>query len=80
MFEVILKVNGQVVAHATALNKSDLADQSNYEVEGHCLGYAKIGTSNFNFKGEINNHYRRQSSWALVEKIARLAAPDEGWK
>lgn len=80
MFEVILKVNGRVVASAGAFNKSDLADVSDYEVEGHDLGSAKLGYSNFQFTGEINAHNRRQSPWALAEKICRLAAPTDGWK
>ena len=73
MFEVVLKVNGKVVAHASAFNLSDLTDRSDYEVEGHDLGSAKLGTSNFQFTGRIRDHWRRQSPWALAEKIAQLA-------
>ncbi len=80
MLEVIVRLNGRDIAHAGAFNTSKLADVSNYDVEGHDLGSAKLGFSNFQFTGKIEKHNRRQSPWALVEKIARLAAPVDGYK
>ena len=80
MLEVIIRINGKDVAHAGAFNTSDLADVSDYDVEGHDLGSAKLGYGNFQFTGKIERHHRRQSPWALAEKICRLAAPVDGWK
>jgi hypothetical protein len=85
MLEVVILINEREVARAGAFNKSGrnksgLPDWSDYDVEGHDLGSAKMGFSNFQFKGEVQEHYRRQSPWALVEKIARLARPVDGWK
>lgn len=80
MLEVIVRINDREVARAGAFNTSSLADISDYDVEGHDLGSAELNISNFQFTGKIERHHRRQSPWALVEKIARLAAPTDGWK
>lgn len=65
-----VKVNGRVVATATAQNVSDLADYSDYEIMATENAYPEIGVGDLAETWRIECHNRRQSSWALVERIA----------
>lgn len=75
MLTIEIKVNGVLVAGATARNLSNLADVSDYEImtvekRSEHAGHETDMRTNF----EIERHPRLQSVWALVEKIARTSA------
>ena len=68
-----IEVNGRVIGRAVVVNTSDLADVSGYDViwseeESRVTGLSERGGTT-----AIKDHPRRQSVWALVEKVAALA-------
>ncbi len=74
MLTVEVKINGRLIATAQARNLSDLADVSDYpEAPSAVAGHTGLYLYN-----KISGHNRRQSSWALVRKIAALAAKEHG--
>jgi hypothetical protein len=66
------------IAIASIANVSDLADVSDYAVnvtEGH---NAVTNTPAWSLRGNVFQHDRRTSVWALVAKVANLAAEEAG--
>ncbi len=75
MLTIEIRVNGRLVASAHALNRSECAKLSDYEI------HATQSKSKFYdervVKEQIIAHDREQSPWTLVEKIARLMSECE---
>jgi hypothetical protein len=69
MLTVEVKVNGRVIATASARNISDLSEVSNYFCTWTEEGSEETGEESEYGKFQINGHRRRQSVWALVAKI-----------
>lgn len=65
-----VRVNGRLIAEAEAMNESGLADFSDYRVTASETGYPAVGVPTIGEHWRIETHDRRQSSWALVERIA----------
>ena len=61
----------RLVAQSHAYNISDLAATSNYEFESDEFGAPHLDIPPNSKRGDIKGHARKQSVWALVEKIAR---------
>lgn len=76
MLTVEVKVNGRVIATASARNISDLAEVSTYFCTWTEEGSGETGEAQDYGKFQISDHRRRQSVWALVAKVvvAVLAA------
>lgn len=74
MLTIEIKINGRLVATASARNDSDLADISDYEIAYGERPSGSNGELDWNAHGRIEGHDRRQSVWALVHKIASTAA------
>lgn len=71
MMIVRVYINERQVAEARAQNQSDLADVSTYgctltELKGPC-------SDGFTREFRIEGHQRKQTCWALVEKLAAMA-------
>jgi len=62
-----------MIADATAHNISDLRDTSDYDFSAIETGNFKLGIPPNDVDGKIMGHYRKQSVWALVEKVAQLS-------
>lgn len=73
MLTIHIKVSGREVAKAVAGNVSDLADASDYEVICKELANEELGIEETTQRGQIVHHVRKQTVWALVQKIATLA-------
>jgi hypothetical protein len=69
MLTVEIKVNGRVIATASACNISDLAEVSDYFCTWTEEGSAVTGEDTDYGKFQISGHRRRQSVWALAAKI-----------
>ena len=67
---VTIAVNGRPIAQAMAHNVSDLSDVSTYIVGANETSSGVTGSPARKAMFEIHGHDRRQSAWALVEKIA----------
>ncbi|WP_170756497.1 hypothetical protein [Ruegeria lacuscaerulensis] len=65
-------MNETEIARAHAENKSDLADISDYAVRVNERESLDLGIEEKAIRFEILRHERRQSVWALVEKIAAM--------
>jgi len=52
---------------------SGLADTSDYEVICREFANENLGIEETEQRGQITHHLRRQTVWALVQKIATLA-------
>lgn len=65
------KQNRKLVADCHAYNVSDLADISDYEFRSYEPEAPHLDIPRNLVEGEIKNHKRKQSVWALVEKIAK---------
>ena len=70
MLTIEVKLNGQLIGKAVAANQSDLANYSDYKVQGHESGCESTGVEAIDTTWEIHAHRRKQSAWALVEKVA----------
>lgn len=60
----------KLVAKSVAHNVSNLADVSNYVFDSHEFGEERLDIPEIKKSGEIKDHYRNQSVWSLVRKIA----------
>jgi hypothetical protein len=69
MLTVEVKLNGRVIALASARNISDLAEVSDYVCTWTEEGSEVTGEETDYGKFQIKGHRRRQSVWALVAKI-----------
>ena len=72
------KTRAHAVAIANVANLSDLADVSDYAVsvtEGH---NPVTNTPPWSQRGQIYEHDRRTSVWALIAKVAVWAAEEAG--
>lgn len=76
MMEVQVFINGRLIASADATNISGLATISDYECWGREIP-SEITKGFGPLKFKIEAHPRRQSCWALVEKMA-AALRDHG--
>lgn len=65
-----VKVNGRVIAEAVAVNESALAEYSDYRVTACEEASPPCGVNAIQEQWQIETHYREQTCWALVEKIA----------
>lgn len=74
MMTVEVKINGRLVANATARNLSDLADVSDYAITYAEAESDVSGIPAFHGHGSVLKHPRRQSVWALVRSLAEQAA------
>lgn len=72
MMRVVVYVNERKIAEATALNRSNLATESDYD----CRLIEDPGPfgPGRDFIFGIKEHNREQTCWALVEKMARFGA------
>jgi hypothetical protein len=64
------------LASAEVSNVADLADLSSYRVFAREGANPLAGAEAWEAMGYINGHNRRQSVWALVEKVAAWAAAE----
>jgi hypothetical protein len=69
MLTIEVKLNGQIIAEASARNLSELADTSDYFVCWNEAQCSASGIENDYGKFMIKGHRRRQSAWALVAKV-----------
>lgn len=69
MMSICVYINGRQIAEATARNLSDLASISDYECTGH--EWKSDLTPGLYREFRIDGHPRKQTCWALVEKIAK---------
>ena len=74
MLTIEIKINGKPVAGAQVANISDLADYSDYQVEAVESASPVSGLPNYYEAFQVRNHYRPQSAWALVERVAAMCA------
>lgn len=70
---ICVYINGRQVAKATVTNLSGLADVSDYDVDIVENGEPALGISRIWKRTFVHGHPRRQSVWALVEKVAKAA-------
>lgn len=73
MLKIHVTVGGREVARAVAGNVSELADTSDYDVICKELANEALGIQETEQRGQIVRHVRKQTVWALVQKIAALA-------
>lgn len=69
MLTIEVKLNGMVIAQASARNVSELADVSDYHVTWHETKCQELGIEEDFSKFVITGHRRRQTAWALVAKV-----------
>lgn len=62
--------NKKLVAKSVAHNISNLSDTSNYYALREEFGAEHLGIKPNRAKGQIRDHWRSQSVWSLVKKIA----------
>lgn len=73
MMQVVVYLNGRAIAKAEALNVSGLSPVSNYTCSVHETASPFTPEwSDANFR--IEEHFREQSCWALVQRIAEHAS------
>ena len=65
--------NRKMVARSHAYNISNLSDISDYEFISTEFGAPLLNIPSSEVKGDIKQHRRKQSVWAIVEKIAGLS-------
>lgn len=70
LLTIEVKLNGRIIAQATAINRSDLAEYSDYDIEAREREAVKLGVRELSERWRIEAHKRDQSCWALVERIA----------
>lgn len=76
MLTIDIRLNGLIIAHAKLVNRSALADVSDYEMVWGEHPAPDLGIDNAGGKATIKGHRRRQSVWALVAK-ATVAILDQ---
>lgn len=69
MLTIEVKINGRVIATASARNISNLAEVSDYFCTWTEEGSGEAGEETDYGKFQVSDHRRRQSVWALVAKI-----------
>lgn len=69
MLTIEIKLNGVVIAEASARNISELADTSSYFVVWNEVECPELGIEAQGRKFVIEGHRRRQTAWALVAKV-----------
>lgn len=77
MLSIELRVNGQLIGYAEAINQSQLTDVSNYQFSSISFPSPVTKRPRLNASGKINDHPRLQSAWALVAKVAEAVARHE---
>ncbi|MBL4645064.1 MAG: hypothetical protein COA52_11620 [Hyphomicrobiales bacterium] len=65
-------LNETHIADATAVNLSDLKDVSDYAVWTLETAEPNLGIKTSEVAGKVIGHNRKQSVWALVEKMAAI--------
>ena len=63
----------KLVAKSHLYNVSDLADISDYEFISTEYGSVALDIPATEVKGDIKQHKRKQSVWAIVEKLAKIS-------
>ena len=69
MLTIEVKLNGEVIAYASASNISNLAEVSDYFVVWNEREAPEMNIAEDYGKFQINGHRRNQSAWALVAKV-----------
>lgn len=67
------RANRKLVADTHLYNVSDLADVSDYKFTSFEAGAPHMDIPRNKVEAEIKGHARKQSVWALVEKVAQLS-------
>lgn len=70
MLTVDVKINGRTIATASAVSQSGLAEYSDYRVSATEEPSPECKHDGLAETWQIDTHYREQTAWALVEKIA----------
>lgn len=71
MLTIEIKINGRLIAGAEIVNDSALAEYSDYIVTAMEKASPETGhREDFSTGWRIECHRRRQSAWALVERVA----------
>ena len=73
-----VEINGRVVGRAVVGNVSQLADISDYDVFWSEEASEVSGLAERAGTASVEGHPRRQSVWALVEKVAGIAKGEAG--
>lgn len=74
MLTIEIKINGRLIAGASACAVSSLADISDYRVEAVEEASDVSGLPAYHQNFEVTGHPRKQSVWALVRQVAAKAA------
>lgn len=73
MLTIKVSINGREVAVGTVCNISNLTDVSDYTVVWSEMASEITGMPERANTAKIKGHNRRQSVWALVQKVAAIA-------
>ena len=76
MMTIEVKINGRLIAAAKVMNVGTLHGLTDYTVSVGETASDQTGLGDYSAQHTINAHRRRQSVWALIEKVARLARRD----
>lgn len=80
MMTITVEINGRIIGQARIGNISDLADISDYKVHTASSPSTLTGAPALQHEFEIRGHKRKQSPWALVEKVAAHAAARDNYQ
>lgn len=73
--EIEIRIGGTLIAYANAANISNLADLSDYEIRASTVLPISRDDPVTHHEGVcVNGHFRRQSVWSLIAKVATILA------
>lgn len=72
MLTVEIKLNGTLVGHAVLVNRSNLAEVSDYSLEWSEAGGDFLLEGLSDGRATIEGHRRRHGAWALVARAAAV--------
>lgn len=74
MLTIELKIDGRLIGGAIIVNRSGLADLSDYDIEAVETASGEAGhDKDFRTKFTVRDHRRKQTVWALVKTVAEEA-------
>ena len=76
MLTIEIKINGRLIAGARVQNVSNLAAVSDYSVVAVERASEETGLGDYREDHVLRGHVRRQSVWALVERVAQRVTKD----